>query len=309
MRVVVTGGAGFIGRWVVASLLARGDEVVVIDDLSNGSMANLAELRADPHLQIVRGDVANPKAVVDAFAGGADLAIHLAAVIEVQKSLVDPARSVDVNVGGTANVLEACRAGDVRATFVSTCMVYDMASARGSISESHPVKPVSPYAATKLAAEHLTLAYGHAYGLPVSVVRPFNTYGPFQKANQEGGVVAIFVRRALRKEPLEVFGDGTQTRDFLYVDDCVDLILRACESKAALGEVLNGGSGRDIAVNDLARLVGGPDGEVVHVSHPHPQSEIQKLRADARKAAKLLGWRSNVSLEDGLARLRRWMAP
>lgn len=308
MRVVVTGGAGFIGRWVCDAFLKRGDAVVSLDDLSNGSEANVRQFRRAKGFRFARGDVSAMSSVMDAFEDEVDLCVHMAAVIEVQKSIEDPRRTYDVNVAGTMNVLEACRRKDARVTIVSTCMVYDTAGGKGGIGEEHPVKPASPYAATKLAADYLALAYHRAYGLPVSVVRPFNTYGPFQKTNQEGGVVAVFIRRALDGKPLQVFGDGEQTRDLMYVDDCVDLVARASENKAAIGEIINGGTGRDLTINDLARLIAGAKGKVVHVPHPHPQSEIRRLRCDPAKATALLGWKPKVPLEDGLARLREWVA-
>jgi len=186
--------------------------------------------------------------------------------------------------------------------------VYDVAFADRGVREDHPVSPSSPYAATKLAADHLALGYHRAYGLPVTVVRPFNTYGPFQKSNQEGGVVAVFLRCAIERKPLRVFGDGKQTRDLMYVDDCADLIVRAAYSKEAIGETINGGSGKDITINDLAKMIAGPRGKIEHVPHPHPQSEIRRLRCDPSKAQRLLGWVANVSLEDGLRRTREWMA-
>jgi nucleoside-diphosphate-sugar epimerase len=187
-------------------------------------------------------------------------------------------------------------------------MVYDTARGETGISEEHSLNPASPYASTKLAADFLALSYHRAYGLPVTVVRPFNTYGPYQKTNQEGGVVAVFLRRALDGKPLQVFGDGTQTRDLMYVDDCADLIVRAANSKKAVGETINGGSGKDISVNDLAKMIAGPKGKVGHVPHPHPQSEIRTLLCAPSKAERILGWRANVSLEEGIRRTREWMA-
>ena len=303
MRVLVTGGAGFLGRWAVKALLDRGDEVTVLDDLSNGSEANLAEFPG--RVRLVRGDVTDPAAVVEAFRASPDLCLHLAAMIEVQKSLDDPRRAFAVNLQGTQNVLDACREHGTRLALVSTCMVY--AASDGAIAETHPVDPASPYAASKLGAEYLALAYHRAYGLPVTVLRPFNVYGPYQKANQEGGVVAVFARRALEGKPLDIFGDGEQTRDLMYVEDCVEFLLRAADSPTAVGETLNAGTGRDVTINVLARLVGGPKSEIRHVRHPHPQSEIHRLRCDPTKAKKLLGWEARVPLEDGVARLKEWM--
>ena len=305
MRVLVTGGAGFIGRGVVGALLRRGDFVTALDDLSNGSEANVAEFRGRTGFHFQRGDVSDAAAVSAAFRD-ADRCIHLAAIVEVQRSIDDPRRTHQVNIAGTLNVLEECRKRDVPLTVVSTCMVYDTAGDRG-IAEDHPVNPASPYAATKLAADVLALSYRQAYVLPVAVVRPFNTYGPFQKSNQEGGVVAVFLRRAREGKPLEVFGDGTQTRDLMYVDDCADLILRASDAKD-VGGVVNGGTGKDIAINELARVVAGPGGRIEHVPHPHPQSEIRRLRCDATKARKLFGWEPKTSLDEGIRRTQEWMS-
>ena len=153
-------------------------------------------------------------------------------------------------------------------------MVYDRAD-RGGIDEDHPTKPASPYAASKLAGEALTLSYHHAYGLPTTVVRPFNTYGPFQRSVGEGGVVAIFTRRSILGEELQVFGDGTQTRDLLYVEDCARFVVAALASDAALGRVLNAGTGADVSINALAVLIEPDASRIVHVPHIHPQSEIR----------------------------------
>jgi len=187
-------------------------------------------------------------------------------------------------------------------------MVYDRASTPEGISEEHPTLPASPYAASKLAGEALTLSYFHAYGLPTTVIRPFNTYGPYQRSVGEGGVVAIFTRRSLVGEPLRIYGDGTQTRDLLYATDCARFVCDALASDAATGRILNAGTGHDVSVNELAATIEPDTSRIVHVEHIHPQSEIARLRCDARQAAELLGWQPEVSLADGLARTREWMA-
>ena len=182
------------------------------------------------------------------------------------------------------------------------------ASSAGAIGENHPTKPASPYAGSKLSGEALTLSYWHAYGLPTTVVRPFNTYGPFQRSVGEGGVVAIFTRRSLLGEQLRIYGDGTQTRDLLYATDCARFVCDALLSDAATGLVLNAGTGRDVTVNELASAVEPDPARIVHVEHIHPQSEIAVLRCDPRRADEVLGWRSEVTLETGLAEVRSWMA-
>ena len=308
MRVLVTGAAGFIGRWVVGALLERGHTVLPIDNLAEGDEANLEAFVGHPGLLPFEvGDVRDA-AACRRWTATVDAVAHLAASISVQDSIDDPKTTFENDVVGTFNLLEGARASGARVLFMSTCMVYDRASSSEGIGEAHPTKPASPYAASKLSGEALTLSYFHAYGLPTTVVRPFNTYGPFQRSVGEGGVVAIFTRRSLLGEELRIYGDGTQTRDLLYVEDCARFVCDALASDAAIGELLNAGTGVDVSVNELAALVERDPDRIVHVEHIHPQSEIAVLRCDARVARRLLGWEPEVSLAEGLARTRDWMA-
>ena len=309
MKCIVTGGAGFIGRWLVKKLLDRGDDIYIMDDLSNGQEANIAEFSGHTGLKdMVVADIRNEAAVNALFAVKPDACYHLAARINVQDSIDDPRDTFESDVIGTFNVLQAAREAQSRLLFMSTCMVYDRCTDEGGITEKHPVKPASPYAAAKLAGEHMVISYYHAYGMPTCVVRPFNTYGPFQKSTGEGGVIAIFIKRDLAGEDLNIYGEGTQTRDFLYVEDCADFLLAAMDSDAALGATVNAGLGYDIAVNDLARLLCNDPERIRHVPHIHPQAEIQKLLCNATLAQELLGWTPRHSLEEGLAKTREWIA-
>jgi nucleoside-diphosphate-sugar epimerase len=335
---LVTGGAGFIGRWVVRRLLAEAARVTVLDDFSNGRPENLAEFAGHAALKVVRGDVADGATLDRVWAerGPFDVVFHLAARVRVQGSIDDPRATFAADVTGTLELLERCRRQlfaanglevgrpfhlpeaearlkDLRprVVFTSSCMVYGRAQG-GGIGEAHPTRPASPYAAAKLAAENLVLSYHHAYRLPAKVLRPFNTYGPFQKRNTEGGVVSIFLARDLAGQPLLVKGDGTQTRDLLYVEDCARFVALAGHSAAGDGEVLNAGLGADVSIRDLAALVadrskGGHGVPIRQVLHDHPQAEIPKLLCDARKAGRLLGWRPEVCLEEGLRRTREWL--
>jgi UDP-glucose 4-epimerase len=308
MRAIVTGGAGFIGRGVVKWCLGRGWHTLALDDLSNGSRQNLAEFEPNPLYEgLTVGNFGN-RAILDKIIYGADVVYHLAARINVHDSLINPREYWQNDASGTFELLEAIRPyPKIRLVLVSTCMVYDKASITDCIGESHPVLPRSPYAATKLACEFLALSYYHAYALPISVLRPFNTYGPYQKSSGEGGVIATFLRNYLEGKPLSIYGDGEQTRDFLYVDDCANLIGLAGITEGAVGRLINGGTGSDVTIKRLAEMVARGIVPIKHVPHIHPQSEIQKLCAESTLARTLLGWAPQVDLAEGLRRTEQWL--
>lgn len=335
MKSLVTGGAGFIGRWVVKRLLDEGHDVLALDDLSNGRRENLAEFEGRPgYLGLLVGDLKDRETLDRLFADHEwDQVYHLGASIHVQRSIDEPEVAFRNDVDGTFRLLEACREQyfrrnglDIRdrrfhldevsarltdrwprLLVMSTCMVYSLAGGDIGIAEDHPLRPASPYAASKIAADNLALSYAHAYRMPVVVARPFNTYGPFQKSNSEGGVVSVFLKRDLSGEPLLVKGDGTQTRDLLFVEDCAEFVVRAAGSDAAEGQVVNAGTGRDVSINELARLIATGGNRVEHIAHDHPQAEIPRLLCNPAKARTLLGWQPSTSLDAGVERTRAWL--
>lgn len=314
MNVLVTGGAGFIGRWVVKKLLEENHCVWVVDNLSNGSEENLYEFKDNPFFKgLVCADIADMPDVTSLFKNKFEVCLHLAAQIEVQNSLDNTKKSFNSNLLGTYNLLEACMKQKTTFVFMSTCMVYDTFSSASpekvgkGITEQHPVKPASPYAATKLAGEQLALSYYYGFGLPVVILRPFNTYGPWQKTNLEGGVVSIFINKFLHGEDLSVFGTGEQTRDLLYVEDCADFIVQAAFSPKAVGQILNAGTGQDITINNLAEIIQPDASKIKHVPHHHPQAEILKLLCDYSLAEKLLGWKPTTSLAEGIKKTEAWI--
>lgn len=288
-------------------LLAKEFDVWVLDDLSHGEKENLAELYPNPHFKkLIRGDIRQRNFLSEIFQEQFDLCLHLAATISVQESLNSPEEAFQINAGGTFNLLEEARATNTKFVLVSTCMVYQFVQGNSPIDESHPVLPLSPYASSKLAAENFTLSYYYAYHLPTMILRPFNTYGPFQKGSGEGGVIATFLHRKLINKPLHIYAEGTQTRDFLYVEDCAEFIVEASIREKTCGQILNAGSGKDISIAKLASLIANGSSPIHRVPHQHPQSEIQKMVCDFSKARALLGWKPRVSLEEGIARTREW---
>jgi len=307
MKILITGGAGFIGRWITKRLLDEKNDVWVLDNLSNSDEKNLEEFKNNPHFKgLIIGDIRDKKLLSDSWKNLFDICIHLAAQINTQNSIDNPFETFDINVTGTFNILEEARKHMTKVVLVGTCMVYD--ASLTPINENSPIKPASPYAASKLSAEFLALSYYYAYSLPVVILRPFNIYGPFQKSDMEGGVISVFINKKLEKKPLFVFGDGNQTRDFLYVEDCADFIVKSAFSDKIIGEILNTGLGTDISINDLAILIAKDIKKIKHVKHPHPQSEIFKLICDYSKARKLLNWEPKIPLEKGIKLLEEWLS-
>ncbi|MCA1022079.1 NAD-dependent epimerase/dehydratase family protein [Halobacillus litoralis] len=308
MNVLVTGGAGFIGRWVVKKLLEDQHDVWVIDNLSNGDVGNIEEFLSHKRFKAFYHDDIRKEEVIEQVVNDSmDICYHLAASINVQDSIDDPETTFYNDTVASFHLLESCRKHNVKFVFMSTCMVYDQASNPQGITEEDPVKPASPYAGSKIAAENMVLSYYHAYQMPVTIVRPFNTYGPYQKTGGEGGVVPIFIKKKLNKDPIQIYGNGEQTRDLLYAEDCARFVVEAGLHEEAYGEILNAGLGRDVSVNQLAELIADGRTSITHIEHIHPQSEISKLLCDYSKAKKILGWEPEVGLEEGIRRTEEWI--
>ncbi|MBI2075746.1 MAG: GDP-mannose 4,6-dehydratase [Candidatus Aenigmarchaeota archaeon] len=303
MNILITGGAGFIGSHLSRYLIGKGHKITILDDFSNSSPANIRDMLLNRQIRLVKGDVRDAK-LINEITDGIDIIFHLAAQIHIDKSILEPKYTFDVNVLGTLNILEAARKRDFeKIVFASTSEVYGTAL-KDRIDEDHPLNPQSPYAASKAAADRLCHAYSKTYGMNVSIIRNFNTFGPFQKDTGYGSVIPIFIRRVLENKPPIIYGSGEQTRDFMYIDDAVhayDIIM----NKNADG-ALNFGSGRDITINDLANLIirlCGKDLTPVHVeSRP---GEVMKLCADTSKS-RALGFEPKYTLESGIQMLIDW---
>ena len=288
MRAIVTGGAGFIGSHVVEALLARGDEVTVIDDLSTGRR----EL-VDEAATLLIHDVREP------FEVDADVVYHLAAQADVGTSMDRPGFDAAVNVVGTVNALEAARAARARLVFSSTGgAIYG--EVEHPAAEDAERRPVSAYGIAKLAAETYVAGWNRIHGSGHVVLRFANVYGPRQSAELEGGVVSIFMERLARGEETVVFGDGEQSRDFVYVGDVVEAVLAGTEAE---GGTFNVGTGIETTVNALHRLCAqalGVDAEPQHL--PARAGDARRSVLDVTRADQELGWRPQVPLADGLRR-------
>jgi UDP-glucose 4-epimerase len=288
----VTGGAGFIGSHLVDALLARGDEVTVVDDLSTGRRDFV-----DPAARLVVHDVREP------FEAHADVVFHLAAQADVGTSVERPAFDAEVNVVGTVNVLEAARAAGAALVFASTGgAIYGDVEAPAP--EDAPLRPVSPYGLAKLAGEAYVEGWRRIHGLETAVLRFANVYGPRQSAALEGGVVAIFLERLAAGRETLVFGDGEQTRDYVHVADVVRALLLAGEQR---GGLFNVGTGRETTVNRLHELCREVAGAGAAPRHVEPRAgDARRSVLDVGRAAAELGWTPAVGLTDGL--LGTWRA-
>ena len=276
----------------------------MLDDFSTGRRENLDAVAE--RIELIEGDVADP-ATAEQATSECDIVLHLAAIASVQASLDDPRRTHRVNAGGTLNVLEAARQADVRrVVFASSTAFYGDHTAL-PLREELPPRPLSPYAASKAAGEMYCAAFHASYGLPTVAMRFFNVYGPRQDPTSPySGVVSIFAARMTRGERPVIYGDGKQTRDFVYVADVVRALLLACERDAAIGTAFNVAGGRQTSILELTatlnRVVGA---SLAPTFAPARAGEVRFSEGDTRRAQEALGWQATVSLREGLTRLIR----
>lgn len=304
-KVCVTGAAGFIGGHLTQELLEQGHEVVGLDDFSSGKRETAALLSAHAGFRLIEGSIAEPQAVARAVTG-AKWVFHLAAIPSVPVSMKEPERTNAVNVGGTVNVLQAAlRAKAERVVLASSCAAYGDAPEQPKHEALAP-RPISPYAAQKVACELYAQTYSRAYGLPCVALRFFNVYGPRQDPKSEyAAAIPRFVTRLLSGERPVVFGDGLQTRDFVHVSDIVRAHLLAATAAAAPGEVVNVASGKSASLLELIALVRkavGPAAAHLEAAHEPPRAgDLRASSADLTKARAVLGYEPRVALADGLA--------
>lgn len=311
----MTGGAGFIGSHLTDRLLADGARVIVLDDLSTGRAENLSSIDGE-RLKLVHGSVLDAK-LVDELVADARLVFHLAAAVGVRYIVEDPVNAVLTNVRGTENVLASAYKYGVRLVLASTSEIYGRSTAVPFREDADRLLGPTwihrwSYSTAKAIDEHLAFAY-YDKGLPVSVVRYFNAYGPRLDEKGYGSVIARFATQALRNEPMTVHGDGQQSRCFTYISDTVEGTILAGTSEAALGGVFNLGSSREITIGEMAALIRSllrSDSQIVFVPYetyyPKGFQDTRRRVPDVTKASELLGFRARVSLEEGLDKTLQW---
>jgi len=292
--VLVTGGAGFIGSHLVDRLLADGNEVIVLDNLSTGRMENLAHHGGDSRFHFFQVDIADGDNL-HTYTRGVDWVFHLAALADIVPSIKKPVPYFRSNVDGTVNILEAAKQSGVkRFIYVASSSCYGIPDVYPT-PETADVRPQYPYAFTKYLGEQCVLHWGRVYKLPVLSLRLFNVYGPRSRTSGAyGAVFGVFLAQKIHNKPFTVVGDGSQTRDFTYISDVIDALVMAAGSDI-VNEVINVGSGNTYSINRLVELL---QGDIVYI--PKRPGEPDCTHADITKIKRLLGWQPRVSLEEGV---------
>ena len=307
MRILVTGGAGFIGGHLVERLITNGHHVTVFDNFSAGKRSNLANVLRSKSLVIARGDVRRIHRLLPKLER-VDRVCHLAALTDVQASIRDPVLTSEVNLTGTLRVLEAARKlGAERVVFASSAAVYGSPSTF-PVTEEVDAAPISPYGASKAASELYCRSFEENHGIETVSLRYFNVYGPRQASSQYSGVISIFARRLLRRLPLRIFGDGSQSRDFVFVADAVEATIAALE-KTLRSRVFNIASGRETTILSLAEKMQEIVGVSSQLRFESPRKgDIKRSVADISRARSELNFFPRSSLHDGLTATIQWFS-
>lgn len=308
VSVLVTGGAGFIGSHLVDKLVQLGARVRVLDDFSTGKRENIAHLLERNEIELIEGSLIDPETVKRAVEG-VEFVFHQGAIPSVIRSVEDPLTTHQVNVTGTLLLLLAARDAKVRrVVFASSSSVYGDTPTLPKREDMTP-NPKSPYALSKLAGEHLCRLFWELYGLETVSLRYFNIFGPRQDpTSQYAAVIPRFITAMLQGKPPTIYGDGEQTRDFTFVENCVQANLLAARAEGVAGEVFNVGAGKQTSVNELFRLIRSLIGadHIEPIYAPPRPGDVRHSLADISKAQKLLGYQPSVSLEEGLERTISW---
>lgn len=301
-KILVTGGAGFIGSNIVSILVEQGYKVTVLDDLSSGYSCNLDAFQ---DVEFIQGDIRDEHTVEKSIKGAAGV-IHLAASVGNKRSIDNPILDSEINVIGTLRILEACRKASVpKVVYSSSAGVFGELK-QLPIAEDHAIAPNTPYGASKLAGEKLCLAYAHLYNIEAICLRYFNVYGPNQRFDEYGNVIPIFTFKMLRGESPTVFGDGEQTRDFVNVRDVAEANLKAVKAVGVSG-AFNIASGTSVSINRLLNLLKEISGFNLRVNYGPPRSgDVKDSLADISAVNKALGYKPSMTIENGLTEYIAW---
>jgi nucleoside-diphosphate-sugar epimerase len=296
-NVLVTGGAGFVGSHIVDRLSPE-NKVTVFDNLFTGSLSNLEE--SQDRITLVKGDILDKALLMDVVAE-VEIVFHLAAHVGNIRSIQDPYFDMDVNIRGTLNLLEACRKSNIKRLVYSSSGAIFGEARYLPIDEDHPLNPESPYAVSKMAAEKYALAFYKVYGVPATAVRYFNIYGPRQDTSEYANAISIFLGKFKEGKPITIFGDGEQTRDFIFVEDVVTANILAATQPAAAGEIFNIATGQATSLNQIVALIKQISGREIPVTYADPRvGEVRDSRADIKKARSILGYSPQTDLKEGL---------
>src|SRR3989338_1288699 len=302
MKILVTGGMGFQGTHLAQKFYELGHEVTVLNTLTPQALDNQKYLKEKA--EIIWGSVTDAE-VTEKAMRGKDVVFHLGARVNVDESILHPWETLAVNLRGTFNVLEASRKTGSRIIYASSCEVYGRSASQAPVAETAELRPMSPYAASKAAADRLGFAYFQTYKTPVTIVRFFNIFGERQKERDFGAVIPIFVGKAMRGEALEVFGDGEQSRDYLYISDVLDAYSAVLDHPELSGEVINFGTGLGTRIKDIAEYIAKKFNGKVSYTAARP-GETTGMVADFSKAKRLLGWEPKVGIYEGIDRYIAW---
>ena len=308
MKILITGGAGFVGSHLCDKYTKERHTVICLDNFMSGNLINIRHLLNYRNFKLINGDVRDFD-LLEKIMAEVEVVFHLAAQIHVDRSIIEPKLTNDINISGTQNILELARRYDVRKVIhASTSEVYGTAQYT-PMDEKHPLNAPHPYGASKTAADRMCYAYKQTYGMDIAIMRLFNIFGPRQRDTGYGGVISIFVRRALSGMPPIVYGDGKQTRDYTYIEDTLSAYDAVLNYKGVLDGPVNFGTGKEVEIIDLANRIiklTGQQGKIkpVHVE-PRP-GEVQRLIADISQARKLLKWGPKCTLEEGLKKFVDW---
>lgn len=300
-KLLITGGTGFQGSHLVEHFLDCGYEVTTLNTFSERAEKIIGSLKKKPN--IVWGSVTDPE-IVNKTVREHDIVLHLAAHISVDESILDPGFTFKANIEGTYNVLEAVRKQKNRLIYTSTCEVYGAPVGKRLIDEATELRPHSPYAASKAAADRLCFSYFKTYGLDIAIIRPFNIFGPRQREDEFGALIPISVKRALDGKNLQIFGQGHQTRDYMYIDDVVQSYDLMVKLENAAGEIYNFGTGVETSVKEISEYIAQKMGVGIEYLEARP-GEVSNFCADIAKVKKL-GFKPKVNVWEGIDKYILW---